>query len=169
GLSQAGMLSKDGKCYTFDERANGMVPGEAAAVVVLKRLSKAEADGDRIYAVIQGSGVNYDGKTNGITAPNGVSQSNLIKGIHEQYQVNPEEIEYIVTHGTGTKLGDPVEINALNEAFKGRTEKQRYCALTSTKTNFGHTLAASGLVSLISLVQALRYETIPASLHCETE
>ena len=83
--------------------------------------------------------------------------------------MNPEEIEYIVTHGTGTKLGDPVEINALYDAFKPYTGKQGYCALTSTKTNFGHTFAASGLVSLISLVQALRYETIPASLHCEQE
>ena len=76
-MSQAGMLSEDGKCYAFDKRANGMVPGEAVAVVVLKRLSQAEADGDPIYAVIKGSGINYDGKTNGITAPSGVSQTSL--------------------------------------------------------------------------------------------
>ena len=168
-MSQAGMLSEDGKCYTFDKRANGMVPGEAVAVVVLKRLSQAEADGDPIYAVIKGSGINYDGKTNGITAPSGVSQTKLLKAVYDQYQVNPEDIEYIVTHGTGTKLGDPIEINALYDAFKDYTKKQGYCALTSTKTNFGHTFAASGLVSLISLVQALRHETIPASLHCEQE
>ena len=169
GLTQAGMLSEEGKCYAFDQRANGMVPGEAVAVVVFKRLSAAEADGDPIYAVIQGSGINYDGKTNGITAPSGISQTNLLKTVYDRYRVNPEEIEYIVTHGTGTKLGDPVEINALYDAFKPYTGKQGYCALTSTKTNFGHTFAASGLVSLISLVQALRYETIPASLHCEQE
>jgi polyketide synthase PksN len=169
GMSQAGMLSKDGKCYAFDKRANGMVPGEAVAVVIIKRLSRAQADGDPIYAIIRGSGVNYDGKTNGITAPSGVSQTKLLKTIYDQYQINPEEIEYIVTHGTGTKLGDPIEINALYDVFKDYTQKQNYCALTSTKTNFGHTLAASGLVSLISLVQALRYETIPASLHCEQE
>ena len=169
GISQAGMLSEDGKCYAFDKRANGMVPGEAVAVVVLKRLAQAETDGDPVYAIIKGSGINYDGKTNGITAPSGVSQSNLLKSIYEQYRVNPEDIEYIVTHGTGTKLGDPVEINALYDVFKGYTRKQGYCALTSTKTNFGHTFAASGLVSLISLVQALRYELIPASLHCEQE
>ena len=169
GMSQVGMLSEDGKCYAFDRRANGMVPGEAVAVVIFKRLSKAEADGDPIYAIIKGNAINYDGKTNGITAPSGVSQSNLLKTIYDQYRVNPEEIEYIVTHGTGTKLGDPVEINALYDAFKDYTGKQGYCALTSTKTNFGHTFAASGLVSLISLVQALRYETIPASLHCEQE
>ncbi|CQR70174.1 Polyketide synthase PksM [Sporomusa ovata DSM 2662] len=168
-MRQAGMLSPDGRCYAFDKRANGMVPGEAVAVVVLKRLSQAEANGDPIYAVIKGSGINFDGKTNGITAPNGIAQANLLKEIYRKYQVDPEAIEYVVTHGTGTKLGDPVEVNALCDAFKEFTTKQHYCALTSVKTNFGHTLAASGLVSLISLVQALRYETIPASLHCEQE
>jgi polyketide synthase PksM len=168
-MGQAGMLSSDGKCFVFDQRANGMVPGEAVAAVVLKRLTRARADGDPIYAVIRGSSINYDGKTNGITAPNGRAQSNLLKAVYERYQVNPEEIEYIVTHGTGTKLGDPVEVNALYDAFKCYTAKKNYCALTSTKANLGHAFAASGIVSLISLVQALRHETIPASLHCEEE
>ena len=176
GMSQSGMLSEDGKCFTFDKRANGLVPGEAVAIVVLKRLSRAEADGDPIYAVIKGSGINYDGKTNGITAPSGVSQAALLKEVYERNHINPEEIEYIIPHGTGTKLGDPVEINALYDAFKDYsyystsrpgTPKVGYCALTSTKTNFGHTFAPSGLVSLISMVQALRHEIIPASLHCE--
>nr|WP_092067195.1 amino acid adenylation domain-containing protein [Dendrosporobacter quercicolus]NSL46456.1 amino acid adenylation domain-containing protein [Dendrosporobacter quercicolus DSM 1736]SDL51088.1 amino acid adenylation domain-containing protein [Dendrosporobacter quercicolus] len=167
GMSQAGMLSEDGKCFAFDARANGMVPGEAVAAVVLKRLSQAESDGDPIYAIIQGSGINYDGKTNGITAPSGVAQTDLLKSVYDQYRVNPQEIEYIVTHGTGTKLGDPVEINALYNAFKTYTSKQGFCALTSTKANFGHTFAASGLVSLICLVQALRYGIIPPSLHYE--
>ncbi|GAA0835806.1 hypothetical protein GCM10008915_22900 [Bifidobacterium pullorum subsp. gallinarum] len=169
GISQAGILSADGKCYAFDNRANGTVPGEAVAVLVFKRLSQAEADGDPIQAVIRGSGVNYDGRTNGITAPSGVAQSKLLREIYAQYQINPEEIEYIVTHGTGTKLGDPVEINALNEAFKAHTGKQSYCALTSSKTNFGHAFAASGLVSLINLVLSLRHEMIPPSLHFEQE
>ena len=166
GTSQAGMLSKDGKCRAFDRGANGMVPGEAVAVVVLKRLSQAEADGDPIHAVIRGSGINYDGKTNGITAPSGASQSSLLRDVYERHGVNPEEVEYIVTHGTGTRLGDPVEVNALYEAFKAYTQRQGFCALTSSKTNFGHTLAASGLVSLIGLVQSLRHGIIPASLHC---
>ena len=173
GMSQSGMLSEDGKCFTFDKRANGLVPGEAVAIVVLKRLSRAEADGDPIYAVIKGSGINYDGKTNGITAPSGVSQAALLKEVYERNHINPEEIEYIIPHGTGTKLGDPVEINALYDAFKDYSRpgapKVGYCALTSTKTNFGHTFAPSGLVSLISMVQALRHEIIPASLHCEQE
>ncbi|MCZ8519621.1 SDR family NAD(P)-dependent oxidoreductase [Paenibacillus caseinilyticus] len=169
GISRAGIVSPDGKCYAFEERANGTVPGEAVAVVVLKRLSQAEADGDPIYAVIRGSGINYDGKTNGITAPSGVAQARLYREVYDRHGIDPEEIEYIVTHGTGTKLGDPVEINALNQAFKTYTAKQGFCALTSAKTNFGHTFAASGLVSLMNLVLSLRSGYIPASLHCEQE
>ncbi|MCG7407083.1 SDR family NAD(P)-dependent oxidoreductase [Paenibacillus sp. ACRRX] len=168
-MSQAGMLSEEGRCYAFDQRANGMVPAEAVAAIVLKRLSHAKRDGDPIYAVIRGSGINHDGKTNGITAPNGLAQANLLKDIYNQYNVNPEEIEYVVTHGTGTRLGDPVEVNALVHAFQARTNKEGYCALTSSKTNLGHTLAASGIVSLIGLVQSMRHGIIPASLHCEQE
>lgn len=168
-MSRVGMLSKDGRCYAFDERANGMVAGEAVAAIVLKKLSRAKADGDLIYAVIKGSSINYDGKTNGITAPSGVAQKELLKSVYERSGVNPGDIEYIVTHGTGTKLGDPIEVNALNEVFKAYTKEQGYCALTSTKTNFGHTLAASGLVSLISLVQAHCHRIIPASLNYEQE
>nr|ADN68479.1 SorD [Sorangium cellulosum] len=167
GMSQAGMLSPDGKCYAFDRRANGIVAGEAVVAVVLKRLSQARADGDLVYAVIRGSGINYDGKTNGITAPSGAAQTELIEGVHRRAGIDPAAIEYIVTHGTGTRLGDPVEINALTDAFKRVRHEEAFCALTSTKTNVGHTFAASGLVSLVGLVQALRHETIPASLHCE--
>ncbi|SYX83882.1 Amino acid adenylation domain-containing protein (fragment) [Paenibacillus alvei] len=168
-MSQAGMLSEEGRCYAFDQRANGMVPAEAVAAIVLKKLSCAERDGDPIYAVIQGSGINHDGRTNGITAPSGVAQTNLVKDVYSQFGVHPEEIEYIVTHGTGTKLGDPVEINALIQAFRERTDKENYCAITSSKANLGHTLAASGLVNVIGLVQSMRHGVIPASLHCERE
>jgi polyketide synthase PksN len=168
-MARAGMLSLTGRCRAFDADADGMVPGEAVAVVVLKRLSQALADGDQVHAVIRGSGINYDGRTNGITAPNGVAQTELVRSVMQRAQVRPEEISYVVAHGTGTRLGDPVEINALNDAFKREDGAAGYCALTSPKTNLGHTLAASGLVGLISLVQALRHETIPASLHCDTE
>jgi acyl transferase domain-containing protein/acyl carrier protein len=167
GMSQMGMLSPDGKCYAFDRRANGMVPGEAAVAVVLKRLSQAESDNDLIYAVIRGNSINYDGKTNGLTAPSGAAQTELIKEAYARAHIEPKDIEYVVTHGTGTRLGDPVEINALREAFKGNLNVEPFCALTSTKTNLGHTFAASGLVNLVSLVQALRHEIIPPSLHCE--
>ncbi|MGN8844761.1 SDR family NAD(P)-dependent oxidoreductase [Niallia sp. HCP3S3_B10] len=166
-MIKAGMLSEDGKCYAFDKRANGMVPAEAIGVVVLKRLSKAEEDRNPIYANIVGNGINYDGKTNGITAPSGSSQSRLIREVYNHFKINPKDMEYIVTHGTGTRLGDPVEINALIEAFKDFTEENSYCALTSVKPNIGHTLAASGIVSLISAVMALKHETIPASINCE--
>ncbi|MEL7147505.1 MAG: SDR family NAD(P)-dependent oxidoreductase, partial [Bacteroidota bacterium] len=112
-MSQAGMLSADGTCHTFDKSANGMVPGEAVAVVVMKRLSKAIADGDPIYATIEATGINYDGKTNGITAPSGLAQTELLSSIYDQYHIDPAKLNYIVTHGTGTRLGDPVEINAI--------------------------------------------------------
>ncbi|NSL86223.1 SDR family NAD(P)-dependent oxidoreductase [Chitinophaga sp. Mgbs1] len=168
-MSQAGMLSADGKCAAFSKQANGLVPGEAVAAIVLKRLPDATSQGDPVYAVISASGINYDGKTNGITAPGSTAQAALLRDTYDRFHISPEDIDYIVTHGTGTRLGDPVETDALHEVFKKATTKKHYCALTSSKTNFGHTLAASGLVSLISLVQALRHKTIPASLHCEEE
>ncbi|ANU30635.1 polyketide synthase [Bacillus velezensis] len=168
-IDKAGMLSENGKCFAFDKRADGMVPGEAAAAVVLKPLREAEADGDPIYGVIRASGINYDGKTNGITAPSGVAQTRLLTSVYDRGRINPEDIEYIVTHGTGTKLGDPVEINALYDAFSAYTNEEAFCALTSIKTNIGHTFAASGIVSLISLLQAFSREMIPASLHCSGE
>ncbi|MDB6036240.1 MAG: hypothetical protein JWM99_81, partial [Verrucomicrobiales bacterium] len=166
-MNEAGMLSTNGKCYAFDKRADGMVPGEAVVAVVLKRLSQAVKDKDPIHGVIIGSGVNYDGKTNGITAPSGVAQAELLKSIYDTYRINPREVEYIVTHGTGTRLGDPVEINALGEVFKQHSQVGGQCALTSCKPNFGHTFAASGLVNLVSLVQALKHEIIPASINFE--
>jgi len=166
-LSQSGMLSAEGECYAFDNRANGLVPGEAVAVVVLKALSKAVADGDLIYGVIKGSGVNYDGKTNGITAPSGLSQKMLIDKIYENCQVNIEDIGYVISHGTGTKLGDPVEVNSLIELFGKRTDKQAYCALGSTKPNVGHTFAASGMVSLVTMLMAFKHRQIPLSVNYE--
>ncbi|MCW3466422.1 SDR family NAD(P)-dependent oxidoreductase [Chitinophaga nivalis] len=167
GMSRAGMLSVDGKCFVFDKRANGMVPGEAVVAVVLKRLSRALEDGDPIHAIVKGSGLNYDGKTNGITAPGGIAQADLLKETYDRYHINPADISYVVTHGTGTRLGDPVEVNALTTAFKKYTDKQSYCALTSAKTNFGHTFAASGLLSLVNMVLAMKHQTIPACLHFE--
>ncbi|MBM3652845.1 MAG: SDR family NAD(P)-dependent oxidoreductase, partial [Alphaproteobacteria bacterium] len=168
GMSQAGMLSADGKCRAFSDQASGMTPGEAVAAVVLRRLSRARADGDPTLAVIRASGVNYDGRTNGVTAPNGAAQTELVRETQRRAGVSCDAVEYIVAHGTATQLGDPVEVNALNDAFASAT-RRGYCALTSTKSNLGHTFAASGLVSLIGLVQAIRRQTIPPTLHCETE
>lgn len=168
-MTEAGMLSTNGKCATFDADANGIVPGEAVVVLVLKRLSKALKDGDPVHAVIKGSGINYDGKTNGITAPSGAAQVNLLQNIYDRYQINPQDIKHVAAHGTGTKLGDPIEVNALRQAFKKYTSATAYCALTSSKTNFGHTFAASGLVNLVGLVKGLQQNKIPASLNCKTE
>ncbi|MBB4730094.1 non-ribosomal peptide synthetase, partial [Xanthomonas arboricola] len=167
GMSQAGMLSEDGRCRAFDRRANGLVPGEAVVAVVLKRLSRAQADGDPIHAVIVGSGINYDGRTNGITAPNGAAQAELIGEVQARAKVDPHQIGYVVTHGTGTRLGDPVEINALDEVFGAKTPATGFCALTSVKGAVGHTFAAAGLVNLVCAVQALTQRTIPPSLYCE--
>ena len=169
GMSQAGMLSPSGACRVFDQNADGMVPGEAVAVVVLRKLSRAQSEGDPIYASIIASGTNYDGRSGGITAPSRDAQARLIREVYQKANVNPAQVSYIVTHGTGTPLGDPIEVNALQDVFKGSGAGPASCALTSPKSNFGHTFAASGIVSLISLVLSLEQRTIPASLHCDTE
>ncbi len=169
-MGKAGMLSLDGRCHTFSENANGMVPGEAIAAVVLKRLSDAERDGDPIHGVIRGSGINYDGKTNGITAPSGKAQTSLITEIYNKYKIPFNRIDYIVAHGTGTRLGDPIEVNALYDAFKNSGEEfTKKCALTSNKPNLGHTFAASGLVNLVGMLLSMRQEKIPPSINCEKE
>ncbi|MGP3972320.1 beta-ketoacyl synthase N-terminal-like domain-containing protein, partial [Streptomyces sp. 6N223] len=167
GMRNANMLSPDGTCYAFDRRANGMVPGEAVAVLVLKRRDAAERDGHPAYATILGSGVNYDGRTNGITAPNGEAQARLLTSVYDRHRIAPDTLDYLVTHGTGTKLGDPIEVNALADAFRSRTDRTGFCALTSVKPNLGHSMAASGLVSLVTLVTAMKKETIPPSIHCD--
>ncbi|MGY2288359.1 SDR family NAD(P)-dependent oxidoreductase [Pseudomonas sp. SDO528_S397] len=166
-MDDAGMLSPDGRCHTFDQRANGMVPGEAVVALVVKPLSAALAAGDPIVSVIAASKINYDGKTNGITAPNGAAQARLLASTYAACNLAPGQIDYVVTHGTGTALGDAVEVNALAQVF-GQSANGAHCALTSTKTNFGHSLAASGLVSTLCLASALRHETIPPSLNFET-
>jgi acyl transferase domain-containing protein/NADPH:quinone reductase-like Zn-dependent oxidoreductase/NAD(P)-dependent dehydrogenase (short-subunit alcohol dehydrogenase family)/SAM-dependent methyltransferase len=168
-MSKAGMVSPTGKCRAFDNGADGLVVGEAVAVVALKRLDRAIADGDMIYGVIKGSGTNQDGKTNGITAPSGKSQSELELAVYQQYDIHPESISYVEAHGTGTKLGDPIEVEALTEAFRAYTAKKQYCALASVKSNIGHTSAAAGVVSLIKVLLSLRHKMIPPTLYVEKE
>ncbi|MCB0208983.1 MAG: SDR family NAD(P)-dependent oxidoreductase, partial [Anaerolineae bacterium] len=167
GMSKAGMLSPDGLCKTFDSRADGFVPGEGVGFVVLKRLSQAIADGDTIYGVIKGSGVNQDGKTNGLTAPNVKSQRELQLAVYRKYGIDPSEITYVEAHGTGTKLGDPIEVEALSEAFQTYTKTKQYCALGSVKSNIGHTSAAAGVAGLLKVLLALKHRQIPPSLHFE--
>ncbi|MEU8272167.1 alpha/beta fold hydrolase, partial [Sphaerisporangium sp. NPDC049002] len=166
-MDKAGMLSPEGRCFTFDRRADGMVPGEAVTALVLRPLDAAEAHGDPVHSVIAASGLNYDGRTNGITAPAGKAQRELIESVYERAGIDPRDLGHVVAHGTGTKLGDPVEVNALRAAFhaRGAAGEGQFCALTSTKTNFGHTFAASGLVGLMCLSESVRRGIIPTSLH----
>ncbi|EZH71968.1 hypothetical protein ATO12_04945 [Aquimarina atlantica] len=174
-MSQAGMLSEDGQCYSFAKKANGIGASEAVVVLMLKPLSAAIEAGNPVYGTIKASGINFDGKTNGVTAPSGKSQETLIKNVYTNYNINPQDISHIIAHGTGTKLGDPIELNALNDAFKKLIEKQpdskqtTHCAITSCKSNLGHTMAASGLVSVVSLLKGLQHNKIPATINCEDE
>jgi FkbH-like protein len=166
--SQAEMLSKDGKCYTFDNRANGFVPSEGVGVVILKSLATAKRDGDHIYGIIKGSGINQDGKTNGITAPSAPSQTALECEVYNQSDIHPETISYVEAHGTGTKLGDPIEIQALTDAFKKYINQKQYCAIGSVKTNIGHTQLAAGMAGLIKILLCLKHKKLVPSLHFET-
>ncbi|WP_268626489.1 type I polyketide synthase [Paenibacillus alvei] len=167
--SQGGMLAKDGKCKTFDDSADGFVPGEAVCAVVLKPMEKAVHDGDYIYGVIKGSGINQDGKTNGLTAPSRQAQCNLETYVYDMYGIDPAVITYVEAHGTGTKLGDPIEVSALTEAFRKYTVKRQYCAIGSVKTNIGHTLAAAGIAGLIKVLLCMKYKTLVPSLHFNRE
>ena len=165
--SRAGILSLEGKCKTFDDSADGFVPGEAVGALVLKRLEDAFRDGDRIHGVVDGWGMNQDGRSNGITAPNAVSQTELIRKVSQRFGINPDTISYIETHGTGTKLGDPIEVAALTDAFGSR--KSHPLILGSVKTNVGHPFAAAGVTGLIKILLCLKRQQLPASLHLKTE
>ncbi|MCP4020738.1 MAG: SDR family NAD(P)-dependent oxidoreductase, partial [Desulfobacteraceae bacterium] len=161
----AQMLSPSGKCRAFDEKADGFVPGEGVGLVVLKRLPDAVSDGDRIYAVIQGSAMNQDGNTNGITAPSALSQERLERQVYDRFNINPDHIQMMEAHGTGTPLGDPIEYQALCRAFEHYTRRQQYCALGTVKTNIGHLATAAGIAGVIKILLALKHKKIPPSLH----
>lgn len=164
-MSRAGMLSSTGACRTFDNEADGFVPGEGCGIFVLKRLKDALKDKDLIYGVVKGNGVNQDGKTNGITAPNPESQKELELAIYEKYHINPDDISYVEAHGTGTKLGDPIEVEALTKSFEKFTDRKGYCALGSIKSNLGHTSAAAGAASLIKILLCLEHKTLVPTLN----
>ncbi|WP_251069195.1 SDR family NAD(P)-dependent oxidoreductase [Xanthomonas citri] len=165
GGERAGMLSASGRCHTFDDRADGFVPGEGVGVVVLKRLDDALADGDHLHGVIRGSGINQDGATNGITAPSAVSQERLEREVYERFGIDADGIQLVEAHGTGTKLGDPIEFHALTRAFRQDSARQGYCAIGSIKTNLGHTTAASGVAGVLKVLLCLRHAQIAPSLH----
>jgi len=166
--SQAGMLSRTGRCHTFDQSADGFVPGEGVGVVLLKRLSDALRDDDRILGVIKGWGVRQDGKTNGITAPSVNSQVALEREVYERFGVDPDRISLVEAHGTGTKLGDPIEVEALTRSFRASTPRKGYCAIGSVKSNIGHALTAAGVSGLIKLLLCLEHRTLVPSALFET-
>lgn len=163
--ANAGMLSNTGKCHSFDNSADGFVLGEGVGVVVLKALDRAIADKNIIYGVIKGSGINQDGATNGITAPSAASQTKLEMEVYQQYHIHPETITFIETHGTGTKLGDPIEIKALTNSYAQWTNRKHFCAIGSVKTNIGHLLSAAGIAGLIKVLLCLKYRKLVPSLH----
>jgi acyl transferase domain-containing protein/acyl carrier protein len=165
---EGGTLSPDGHCRAFDAQAKGTTIGNGLGVVVLKRLSEAIADGDCIHAVIKGSAINNDGSRKvGYTAPSVDAQAEAIAEAIMFAEVEPETINYIEAHGTGTALGDPIEITALSKVFRARTEKKAFCAIGSLKTNIGHLDAAAGIAGLIKTVLALKHQSIPPTLNFE--
>ncbi|WP_070198818.1 SDR family NAD(P)-dependent oxidoreductase [Streptomyces oceani] len=165
---RAGMLSPSGRCHTFDDRADGFVPGEGAGVVVLKPLRKAQADGDHVHGVVSGSGINQDGASNGLTAPSAKSQERLETSVYDAFGIDPEGIQLVEAHGTGTKLGDPIEYHALKRAFGHHTDRREFCALGSIKSNLGHTTTAAGVAGVIKVLLSLRHGRIPPSINFET-
>ncbi len=164
-FSKAHMMASDGRCKAFDARADGFVRGEGCGMVVLKRLSDAQADGDHVLAVIRGSAVNQDGRSSGITAPSGMAQEAVIRAALAQAGVQPEEIGYVEAHGTGTALGDPIEAHALAAVLGAGRGAGNPLVVGSVKTNVGHLEAAAGIAGLIKAVLALQHEQIPAHLH----
>ncbi|MDM8560645.1 SDR family NAD(P)-dependent oxidoreductase [Candidatus Parabeggiatoa sp. HSG14] len=165
---ESGISSPDGHCRAFDAKAKGTVSGNGVGIVVLKRLEDALEDGDYIHAVITGSAVNNDGAAKvGYTAPSVEGQTEVIAEAQAIAKVDPETLSYIETHGTGTALGDPIEIEALTQAFRLHTQKKGFCAIGSVKSNFGHLDEAAGIAGLIKTVLALKHHKIPPSLHFE--
>lgn len=166
GAVGVGILSPDGRSKTFDAAANGTGAGEGGGIVLLKRLSDALAHQDPIHAVIKSTAINQDGgRSNGITAPSPSAQSEVMLAAWQRAGIEPRTISYIEAHGTGTKLGDPIEIQGLTDAFRASTDEQGFCAIGSVKTNIGHLDSAAGVAGLIKVVLSLKHREMFASLH----
>ncbi|MEC0231016.1 type I polyketide synthase [Paenibacillus alba] len=167
-LVKAGMLASDDRCKTFDAQADGYVRGEGCGVVILKPLSKALQDGDDVYAVIPGSALNQDGRSNGITAPNQSAQEKLLFSAYAQAGIQPSQIGYIEAHGTGTFLGDPIEVKALGQVLSNGRQADDPIYLGSVKSNIGHLESAAGIAGLIKTALIMRHEVVPPNLHFHT-
>jgi acyl transferase domain-containing protein len=166
GAADIGIVAPDGKAKAFDDSANGTGFGEGGGIVLLKRLEDALADGDHIHAVIRGGAVNQDGGlSNGLTAPSPQAQTTVILRAWQEAGVTPDALQYIEAHGTGTKLGDPIEIQGLTDAFRKFTDGKQFCHLGTVKTNIGHLVSAAGIAGLTKCVLGLRHKKIFPSLH----
>jgi acyl transferase domain-containing protein len=163
-LCQRRMLSLDGKCHSYGAGDDGFVPGEGVGTVVLKSLSKAIADQDHIYAVIPGSAFDHSGRSNGYSAPNPNSQANLISRTLKKAGIHPESISYVEGHGTGTQLGDGLEIVALTQAFRIQTTKQQFCSVGSVKANIGHSESAAGIAGLAKVILQMKHRQLVPSI-----
>ncbi|QLZ67641.1 polyketide synthase [Legionella sp. PC1000] len=164
-LAKATMLSPTGQCHTFDAKADGYVQGEGAGAIILKPLAKALQDKDKVYAVITGAAVNQDGKTNGLTAPNGLQQEQLLRAAYRTAKTDPAHVSYIECHGTGTFLGDPIEIQALGEVISKNRSTDKPCWISSVKTNVGHLEPAAGIISVIKTALSLKNGLVPPHLN----
>ncbi|MEW8987276.1 MAG: polyketide synthase, partial [Bacillus sp. (in: firmicutes)] len=173
-FSRAGMLCADGRCKTFSNQANGYVRGEGVGMIFLKKLKDAEQAGDHIYGVIRGSAENHGGRANSLTAPNPKAQAELLKTAYTKAGIDPRTVSYIEAHGTGTELGDPIEIDGLKKAFKELYQATgdpqvvaAHCGLGSVKTNIGHLELAAGIAGVIKVLLQIKHKTLVKSLHCD--
>lgn len=166
-FSQAGMLSPTGRCHTFSSNADGFVRGEGCGAVLLKRLRDAIRDGDTIHCVVRGTATNQDGRSVGLTAPNGTAQQAVMRAALKDASLKPEQIDYVEAHGTGTPLGDPIEIDALRQVFGPTRNNERPLKIGSVKTNVGHLEGAAGIAGVIKVALSIKHQTLPAHLHCD--
>jgi acyl transferase domain-containing protein/NADPH:quinone reductase-like Zn-dependent oxidoreductase/acyl carrier protein/SAM-dependent methyltransferase len=166
GFCRASMLSPSGRCFAFDARANGYVRAEGGGLIILKPLSQALADGDNVRGVILGSGINSDGRTTGLSLPNGAAQARLLRAVYSASGVSPEALSFVEAHGTGTQAGDPIEVAAIGRELAQSRGKP--LPIGSVKTNIGHLEAASGMAGLLKTMLALENRQLPRSLHFET-
>lgn len=171
-FSRSGMLAIDGTCKTFDKSANGYVRGEGVGALLLKPLSKAKADGDYIHALIKGTAVNHGGKVSSLTVPNANAQIAVLKEAYGRANILPNRVSYIEAHGTGTNLGDPVEINSLKDAFKQMYQenglsmpKEAHCGIGAVKTNIGHLEAAAGIAGVLKVILSMKHKKLPGLVH----
>src|SRR5262249_38432447 len=164
-LSAGQFISSDGHCQSFGEGGDGYIPGEGVGVVVLKRLSDAQRDGDHIYGIIRGSALNHGGKTNGYTVPNPQAQAAAISRALAESRTDARHISYIEAHGTRPKLGDPIEIAALSKAFQQYTQETGFCLIGSVKSNIGHCESSAGIAGLTKVLLQMRHQQIAPSLH----